>query len=847
MVLLSWNYPLIEDKIFLYKAMSLVFISLGKVFLMLHLFCQNCNQLVDAEPLQEPLQDGIAICPVCGFLLPAQRYIAPQTVINGYQIQKEIGRGGMGVVYLARQLNLDRDVALKVLSDEMSSDQAFVEAFFREARAAASLNHPNIVQAYDAGAAENGIYYFAMELIDGKNLEVYTAEHGALDYKMAFKCATRIADALAYAWDNRKLAHRDIKPENIILMNNGEYKLADLGLAKDYREGNIESEDDLMATPAYASPEVIRGERDKIGFKSDMYSFGATLYQLFAGRPPFIGDDPMIICRKQLDEQPKPLLARKPELPSRLSILVDKLMEKVPEKRPDSWFDVLNELNEITTDWYATESQRIKATKQAKAIAPIRKLLGLNQPDGGNQSSKNNLLAIIVIVLLVLLGALTTLLCFILPQMRNNQHVVSKDKIKENTTSQTPFTPISTQQDPTPIKKQNSVTTTPTPVTPQKESISAPPPIVVQEPPKPPADPWRDFLAKVPEHPYKRWEFLKEKLESKAADIKPFADKIQKMIGDIESEVQPDYCSKLQDETDRLQELIDLNKIAQTSDVDELKKLQSDVAALVKMVEDAPVWACDIVDDRMLKIYKDRVRQLETYIPKLEEQLERSRENNTLVEQKQTDLKKKRLREKKQATKQAAFEKKKLIEDMNTEYVGLCQKVLTENDSAFEQLSQAWIDKFNSVMTDQNKTKIKQLKELKRYLSMNWKDIFSNSKKELKDSIPFPDIHPDGKVMDVTSANLVLMVSRERFRSKERHSWEELNRGKRKYIPDFIFNSSCLKKLDMESKKALILQALIELKISRSMLEKRVDNILSTEKNEIFKCADCYPESLCRK
>ncbi len=317
---------------------------------MLRLFCTQCNRLVAAT--ENPEQNGqyAGFCPHCGTGISPHRYIAPGTVINGFQVAHEIGRGGMGVVYLARQLDLDRDAALKILSDEMSSDATFVNAFFREARSAAALNHPNIVLAYNAGEAPDQIYYFAMELIEGENLEVYTAQHGALPQDLAIKCATGIADALAYAWNEKRLAHRDIKPENIIFTKDGKFKLADLGLAKAYDGSSQESADDGMATPAYASPEVIRHETDKIGFKSDIYSFGATLYQLFTGKPPFEDSDPMVICDKQLNEQPKPLIGVNPALPSKLSMLVDKMMEKAPGKRPESWDDILRNLNEIALE-----------------------------------------------------------------------------------------------------------------------------------------------------------------------------------------------------------------------------------------------------------------------------------------------------------------------------------------------------------------------------------------------------------------------------------------------------------------------------------------------------------------
>ncbi len=327
---------------------------------MLRLYCRKCKQLVCAKDCAESHGDAAGICPVCGTELPPHRYLESGTNICGFRIGHEIGRGGMGVVYQAKQLNLNRDVALKILSDEMAGDEQVVQSFFREARAAAALDHPNIVSAYDIGTdTEKQLHFFVMELIDGVNLEKYIEEHGALELAPAVKCAVQIADALAYAWSAKKLAHRDIKPENIILTQSGDFKLADLGLARSYGNGmNGENAEMNMATPAYASPEVIRMENDKIGFKSDMYSFGATLYQIFTGEPPFSGKTPEEVCEKQLNEQPKPLIGVRRGVPERLSVLVDKLMEKAPEKRPASWNDVLHTMNrikaELNSEWQQT-------------------------------------------------------------------------------------------------------------------------------------------------------------------------------------------------------------------------------------------------------------------------------------------------------------------------------------------------------------------------------------------------------------------------------------------------------------------------------------------------------------
>jgi len=331
-------------------------------------YCPQCKQTF--PPPDGAAESILSACPVCGSALVERRVLVPGTVVNGFTIIREIGHGGMGVVYLARQVNLERYVALKVLEDSLTGDQEFVDGFFREARSAASLSHPNIVQAYDAGIAEGGIYFFVMELIDGENLDRYVAEHGALDLIKGLEIASRISHALAYAWEHQHLCHGDIKPENIILKANGEVKLADLGLARDYRKETLRP-GEVMATPAYAPPEIIRAESEKVGFRSDMYSFGATLYHIFAGTPPFPGDDPVQVCSMQLNNQPKPLIAVRSEVPSQLSMLVDKLMEKSPNNRPESWEQVAGNIDAIL--------RGLKHSREKEEIAILREIQNRNQ------------------------------------------------------------------------------------------------------------------------------------------------------------------------------------------------------------------------------------------------------------------------------------------------------------------------------------------------------------------------------------------------------------------------------------------------------------------------------------
>ena len=277
------------------------------------------------------------ICSICGIAL-TDSYLAAGTILGGFLIENEIGRGGMGIVYKAKQLNLERHVALKILSDTLSRDIDFVDRFFQEARAAASLSHPNIVQAFDAGSTAEGIYYLAMELIEGETLDTRITRDGAIHQDAALDICTKIANAMNYAWQKQKLCHGDIKPENIILNSSGDAKLADLGLAKTAHDTR---ESEIMGTPLYAAPELIKGEIDHINMKSDIYSFGATLYHMLSGTPPFPGNDPDEVMKRHLVETPMPLVERSREINPGTSALVEQMLAKNPHDRPSSWAEVL--------------------------------------------------------------------------------------------------------------------------------------------------------------------------------------------------------------------------------------------------------------------------------------------------------------------------------------------------------------------------------------------------------------------------------------------------------------------------------------------------------------------------
>ena len=179
-------------------------------------------------------------------------------MIGDFAVIREIGRGGVGNVYLARQVSLNRDIALKILNEEHSQDIAFVQDFINETRVAASLNHPNIVQAYavnfDSAA---GLYYFAMEYIDGESLSALVEKQGKLAPERAAEIMYAVTEALDYAWRERHLVHRDIKPDNIMLTSDGRVKLADMGMAKQVKEEEVATSD-IFGTPQYVAPEIDR-------------------------------------------------------------------------------------------------------------------------------------------------------------------------------------------------------------------------------------------------------------------------------------------------------------------------------------------------------------------------------------------------------------------------------------------------------------------------------------------------------------------------------------------------------------------------------------------------------------
>lgn len=309
---------------------------------------------------------------------PSKPKAAPSELavqLGGYEVERELGRGGMGAVYLARQVSLDRPVALKVMNPEWAEDPVSVARFAREAYAAAQLNHHNVVSIYDVGE-DGGVHYFSMEFVEGKSLGQVLKKAGKLDPAAAVSHVLQAARGLKFAHD-RGMVHRDVKPDNLMLNTEGLVKVADLGLVKtkgmtaaDDRPGadgsggvarsgvrsairsaasaEVTTAGAAMGSPAYMAPEQCR-DAATVDARADVYSLGCSLFALLAGRPPFPGKSALEVIDKQVNEPPPPLKSVVPQVPDRLAAVVDKALRKDPAHRHLSMDEFIADLQ----DWQA--------------------------------------------------------------------------------------------------------------------------------------------------------------------------------------------------------------------------------------------------------------------------------------------------------------------------------------------------------------------------------------------------------------------------------------------------------------------------------------------------------------
>jgi eukaryotic-like serine/threonine-protein kinase len=256
--------------------------------------------------------------------------VVGEKIAERYEVQELVGTGGMSSVYKAHDSLLERNVALKVLHEQYTSDDEFVERFKREARAVAQLSHPNIVTVIDRGE-DGGKQYIVFEYIDGENLKELVVRSGRLPLRDALELTLQVARGLAFAHD-QGLVHRDVKPQNVLLNGDGRAKVTDFGIARSLDvEHGVTQTGTVLGTTNYIAPEQASGQ--PVDAQTDVYSLGVVLYELLAGDVPFPGENFVAVAMKHVNEPPPNILDVRKDVPLRVAAAIDRALEKDPAQR----------------------------------------------------------------------------------------------------------------------------------------------------------------------------------------------------------------------------------------------------------------------------------------------------------------------------------------------------------------------------------------------------------------------------------------------------------------------------------------------------------------------------------
>ena len=281
------------------------------------------------------------------------RSVVGDCIADRYELEELVGSGGMSSVYRARDTLLERHVALKILHAQYTGDDEYVERFRREARAVARLSHPNIVTVIDRGE-DSGRQFIVFEYVDGENLKDYIGRTGPLPVRRALELGIEMARALSFAHQHG-LVHRDVKPQNVLLNGDGEAKVTDFGIARslDVEHGMTQT-GTVLGTSNYIAPEQASGQR--VTEQTDVYSLGVVLFELLTADVPFPGENFVTVAMKHINEPPPNLLERRPDVPMRLALAVDRALAKDPTERFGSMGEFAQELQACLSELDSPDS-----------------------------------------------------------------------------------------------------------------------------------------------------------------------------------------------------------------------------------------------------------------------------------------------------------------------------------------------------------------------------------------------------------------------------------------------------------------------------------------------------------
>ena len=363
-----------------------------------------------------------------------------QKISDRYQIIKSIGEGGMANVYLAYDTILDRNVAVKVLRGDLSNDEKFVRRFQREALAASSLTHPNIVEVYDVGE-DNGEYYIVMEYIEGKHLKNLLKKRGKLTLSEAVDIMLQITDGMAAAHDSY-IIHRDIKPQNIMILENGLVKITDFGIAMAMNATQLTQTNSVMGSVHYLPPEQASGQGSTL--QSDIYSMGIVMYELLTGELPFKGDNAVEIALKHLKEPIPDIREKIPNVPNSIYNIIKRATAKNPKNRYNDAREMHEDLltclddtranepiitfkyPEIDTDDAKLAKMVKESKKETEEVSHKKEEVIAKKITGDDLKKQNKLLIILAFIFTGLVVGITALIVFI-PMLTGSKQIEVPD------------------------------------------------------------------------------------------------------------------------------------------------------------------------------------------------------------------------------------------------------------------------------------------------------------------------------------------------------------------------------------------------------------------------------------